>query len=289
MAFSPDGTTLAYGVSAPGRNAAAQRFTVWDLARGRERTTLDLARPSSPGAVVTLSLGPGGRTLYAVRTSSRGDLSNEAWDTTRHRRTAVFPATAGSHLAVRPDGRLLVGDDRAIRLPSGTVAGKDLVQGEEIGTLAFAPDGSGLAAGDQTGRVTLWDATLRRRAGVLRNVFPAPFGDTTEAVSALAFSADGRTLAVGGDAGTLQLWDTATRQPLGGPLTTPGEAIDSLAFSADSTTLYAAGAHVPLQRYTVDPARAVTQVCARTGDGDLTKAQWRTYVPDAPYRKVCGR
>ncbi|WP_435882113.1 hypothetical protein [Streptomyces umbrinus] len=108
------------------------------------------------------------------------------------------------------------------------------------------------------------------------------------AATASPVGPDGRTLAVGGDAGTLQLWGTATRQPLGGPLITPGDAIDSLAFSTDSATLHAAGAQVPLQSYTVDPARAVTRICARTGDADLTRAQWQTYVPDASYRRVCG-
>ncbi|WP_329213919.1 hypothetical protein OG352_02735 [Streptomyces sp. NBC_01485] len=287
LAFSPDSTTLAYGVSAPGRDDAPQRFTVWDLTRSREQTTLDMATPSADGAAVALGLGPGGRTLYAVR-APLGSLSNEVWDTERHRRTAVFPAATGSRLAVRPDGGLLVGDNRAVSLPSGKFSTPDLVEGEGIGALAFAPDGSRLAAGDETGRVTLWDASVQHRAGVLRNVFPAPLGDYPEAVSALALSPDGRTLAVGGDAGTLQLWDTATRQPLGGPLTTPGEPVGSLAFSSDSTTLYAAGTHVPLQRYTIDPARAVTLVCARTGGTDLTRAQWDTYVPDVPYRKVCG-
>jgi WD40 repeat protein/transcriptional regulator with XRE-family HTH domain len=288
MAFSPDGTTLAYGVSAPGREAAPQRFTVWDLARSRARTTLDLATPKSAAAVVSLALGPGGRTLYTTRTPLIGELSDEVWDTAHHRRTAVLSGLAGSHLAVRPDGGLLVGDNHTARLPSGTVTGRNLVQGDEIGALAFASDGSRLAAGDQTGRVALWDGSLRHRAGVLRNVFPAPLGDTAEAVSALALSPDGRTLAVGGDAGTLQLWDIATRQPLGGPLTTPGESIGSLAFSSDSGTLYAAGDHVPLQRYAVDTSRAGGRVCARAGGTGLTRAQWRTYVPDAPYRRVCG-
>jgi len=66
-----------------------------------------------------------------------------------------------------------------------------------------------------------------------------------------------------------------------------GEAIDSLAFADNSRTLYASGAHVPLQRYTLDPARAVRRVCARAG-GDLTREQWGTYVPETAYRKVCG-
>ncbi|BBC29638.1 hypothetical protein SGFS_009320 [Streptomyces graminofaciens] len=120
------------------------------------------------------------------------------------------------------------------------------------------------------------------------NVFPARLGDVPEGVHALALSPDGRTLAVGGDAGSLQLWDTTTRQPLGDLLTTPGDSIDTLAFSADNNTLYAGSVHVPLQRYGVASTHAVTQVCARAGNADLTRAQWRTYVPDAPYRRVCG-
>ncbi|UUU33000.1 hypothetical protein JIX56_25725 [Streptomyces sp. CA-210063] len=288
LAFSPEGGTFAYGVSAPGRLTAPQRFMLWDMARGHARTTLDLATPSSDGAVVTLALGPGGHALYATRTPGIGELSHEVWDTARHRRTAQYPDPVGPQLTVHPGGQLLVTSGRSVRLPSGTVRAHDLVQGAEIGALAFAPDGSRLAAGDRTGRVTLWDGDLKHRAGVLRNVFPTPLGDTAEAVSALAISPDGRTLAVGGDAGTLQLWDIATQQPLGGPLTTPGDAITSLAFSPDSTTIHTAGTHVPLQRHTIDPARAVTQICARTDDADLTPAQWHTYLPDAPYREVCG-
>jgi WD40 repeat protein len=285
LAFSPDGTALAYGVSAPRREAVAQSFTVWDIARHRVRSTMDL--PGDP--VVKAALGPGGRTLYAARTSLRpgGDLYGEAWDTAARRRTAVLPGLASVHLAVRPDGGLLVGDGRLARLPSAKVARRDLVQGEHVGAVGFSADGSVLAVGDDMGRVALWDRTASRRAGVLRNVFPAPLGDRPEAVNALAFSPDGRTLAVGGDAGSVQLWDVATRQPLGTPLTTPGDAVESLAFSPDGTTLYTGSAHVPLQRYAVDPGRALARVCARAGT-DLTREQWRTYVPDAPYRRTCG-
>lgn len=286
MAFSPDGGTFGYGVSAPGRDTRAQPFTLWDLRHGRARTTVDL-----PGrAVWTLALGPGGRTLYAARPpgydEAAGELRDEVWDTARRRRTAVLDGMTSTHLAVSPDGRLLVGDGRAAHLPSARVSRPDLVQGEQVGALAFSADGSLLAAGDQTGRVALWGPALKHRAGVLRNVFPAPLGDTAEAVSALAFSPDGRTLAVAGDAGSLQLWDVSTLQPLGGPLTTPGERIDALAFGPGGGSLYAGSAHVPVQRYVITAGHAITRVCARAGGG-LTRAQWRTYIPDAGYREIC--
>ncbi|MGY1499408.1 nSTAND1 domain-containing NTPase [Streptomyces sp. QTS52] len=298
LAFSPDGHALSYGVSAPGREAAPQRFTVWDLGRDRPRAALDLATPGSGAPVVALALGPGGSTLYAARLPVLGDVTDEAWNTATGRRTAVLTGLTSTHLAVRPDGRLLVGDNRTASLPTNgttnrTTAGvtrKGLVQGEQIGALAFAADGSRLAAGDLTGRVALWDGELSDRTGILRNVFPAPLGAEAEAeaVSALAVSPDGATLAVGGDAGALQLWDIATQQPLGGPLTTPGEPVDTLAFSPDSGTLFAGSAHVPLQRYAVAPERAVTLVCARAGTGaDLSRERWRTYVPEVKYRRVC--
>ncbi|MGW6905925.1 nSTAND1 domain-containing NTPase [Streptomyces sp. NPDC054940] len=300
LAFGPDGRTLAYGVSAQGYEASPQRVTIWDVTKGSARTTLDLATATSAGAVVTLALGPRARTLYATRFTDTGHLSNEVWDTAGHRRTAVLPLLSSSHLAVSPDGGLLVGDNRTAALPGGKVTGRDLVQGDQIGALAFSKDGSRLVAGDQTGRVALWDGKARERGGVLRNVFPAPargaladdpLDDSSEAVSALAVSPDGRTLAVGGEAGTLQLWDIDTHQPLGGPLTTPGEGIDTVAFSADSGTVYAGSAHVPLQQYTITSSKAVAWVCARApgaAGAELTRAQWRTYLPDVPYRKVCG-
>ncbi|WP_330346776.1 nSTAND1 domain-containing NTPase [Streptomyces sp. NBC_00582] len=288
MAFAPDSGTLAYGVYAAGYEAAPQLITLWDVSHHRARTTLDLATGDSAGAVIGLALDSGGRNLYAVRTPAVGALRDEVWDTGRRRRVSILPGLAGGDLAVRPDGRLLVGDNRLARLPGGSVTGRNLVQGDQVGALAFDTDGSLLAVGDQTGRVALWDGDVRHRAGVLPNVFPAVHGTTPEAVTALALSPDGRILAVGGDAGSLQLWDVVARQPLGGLLTTAGERLDSLAFGPDGTTLYAGSADVPLQRYVVDPEQVVAQVCARTGGTGLTRAQWRTYLPDAPYRRVCG-
>ncbi|MBE8471341.1 nSTAND1 domain-containing NTPase [Streptomyces justiciae] len=287
LAFSPDGGTLAYGISAPGYEAAPQRVTLWDVRRGRARAAVDLAASDSSEAVVALALNSDGKRLYAARSSFGGDPRDEVWDTERGRRVSAVRGLTSGHLAVHPGGRLLVGDNRVAS--GGTVRGRNLVQGDQIGALAFSGDGSLLAVGDQTGRVALWDGAVRHRAGILRNVFPAPGGDTPEAVTALAISPDGGTLAVGGDAGSVQLWDVASRQPLGGLLTTPGERIESLAFAADGGTLYAGSAHVPLQRYVVDPERAARAVCARAGGAGLTRGQWRTYVPDVPYREVCGR
>ncbi|MDQ0964421.1 hypothetical protein QFZ66_008299 [Streptomyces sp. B4I13] len=125
LAFSPDGTALAYGVSAPGRSATAQPVRIWDLRRGRVATTLDL-----PGdALVGIALGPAGRTLQTARSSLAAVLTGEIWDTATHRTTATLPPGTGAHLAVRPDGRLLVADNRTVSLPSARSTMIDLVRG----------------------------------------------------------------------------------------------------------------------------------------------------------------
>ncbi|WP_215452352.1 helix-turn-helix domain-containing protein [Streptomyces sp. ATCC 21386] len=291
LSFSPDGGAFAYGISVSGEDAASQRLTVWDVTAGHVRTTVDLATPRPTGAYEvprdTVVLGPGGRTVLTARGTPDGFV-NETWDTAHRRRTARLPGPGGGHLAVSPDGGLLVTDNRVVR--AGRSQAHDLVQHDAVERIAFAPDGSRLAAGDRAGRVAVWDGDLRHRAGILRNVFLAPDGptyDSAETITALAFSPDGDTLAVGGDSGTVQLWDLATRQPVGPSLPTPGGSVDTLAFSPDSTTLYAGGVNVPLQRYAVDPDRAVSLVCSRAGNTELTREQWRAYVPDQPYRRVC--
>ncbi|MGC0397910.1 WD40 repeat protein [Streptomyces sp. SAI-126] len=283
LAFSTDGTRLGYGVTAAGHTLGSQSFTIWDVPHERAVTTLAL-----PGAsVAEAALGPRGRSLHLTRLGDDDRMFGEVWDTRSRRRTKVPAGPAGHDPTLRGDGRLLAGDGVVARPPSWRSSTLDLLEGSPLGALAFSSDGSRLAAGDMTGRVTLWDGALRHRTPALPSTFRPAGGPRLEAVSALAFSPDGHTLAVGGDSGGLQLWDVPTGQPIGGLLTTPGDAVHTLAFSPDGTTLYAGSAHVPLQRYDLDPAHALARVCAGLGGPGLSRAQWQTYVPDAPYRRVC--
>ncbi|MFI7401659.1 hypothetical protein ACIBW9_14500 [Streptomyces sp. NPDC049541] len=285
LVFSTDGTRFGYGVTAAGHTLGTESFTIWDVPHEHVVTTLDL----SGASVDEAALGPGGRTLHLTRMGDDDRSFREVWDTRSRRRIKVLRGDpAGDQPTLRGDGRLLAGDGTVARPPSWRASALDLAAGSPLGALAFAPDGSRLAAGDQTGRVTLWDGELRHRLGVLPNTFNPPLVGRPEEVLALAFSPDGRTLAVGGSNGGLQLWDVPTGQPIGGLLTTSGDAVYTLAFDARGTTLYAGSAHVPLQRYDLDPAHALSRVCARTGGSGLGPAQWQTYVPDAPYRRVCS-
>ncbi|WP_405467735.1 hypothetical protein [Streptomyces canus] len=285
LAFSPDGRALAVADTVSSHGSLRQRFSIWDVPAHRVHTSFETSG-AADRIVSALALGTGGRTLLAARSTS-GDGTTEVWDTTAHRRTGSLRALNANRLALRPDGRLLAGSaDRYAELPSGHVSAADLADDQQVTALAFSPDGARLAAGDSTGHVTLWDGDLRHRMGLLTGTSDTASVGEPEAVGALAFSPDGGTLAVGGHNGTLRLWDTGGQRLLGSDLPTPGDGIDTLAFTRDGATLHAGGPDVLLQRHPVAGDDIARILCERAGGG-LTKAQWRTYVPDAPYQQVC--
>ncbi len=281
LSFSPDGRSLVVADTTSSQGSLRLRFTLWDVPAHRVRTSFDTSG-AADRPLAGLAAGPGGRTLLALREGGA-----EVWDTARGRRSRILHGVSETALALRPDGRLLVGyDDEYANPASGKVTGRALADGREVTALAFSPDSKRLAVGDKTGRVTLWDGDVRRRTGVLAGTADTVSRGEPEPVTALAFSADGHTLAVGGRAGTLRLWDTDSRQRLGSDLPTSGDGIDSLSFARDGGMVYASAPDVPLQGLPIAPDQAVRTVCERAGGG-LTRAQWHTYVPDAPYREVC--
>ncbi|MFE3854080.1 WD40 repeat domain-containing protein [Streptomyces griseorubiginosus] len=287
LAFSPDSGTLAVADTVSSNGSLRLRSTMWDVRTRRVRAAL-VTSGAADRPAVALALGPDGRMLLVVRATA-DSYTTEVWDTREHRRSGTVRGLSGEELAVRPDGGLLVSSDDQYADPgSGKVTGRALADGRQVTALAFSPDGSRLAVGDSTGHVTLWDGEVRHRTGALTGTSDTATQGEPEAVGALAFSSDGGTLAVGGTRGTLRLWDVEGQQLLGTDLPTSGDEIRSVAFAEDGGTVYAGSPHVPLQRLPIAPDQAVRTICGRTGGG-LTEAQWRTYVPDAPYENVCAK
>lgn len=107
----------------------------------------------------------------------------------------------------------------------------------------------------------------------------------------MAFSADGGSLAVllDADPGRLdgdavQLRDTAARLPLGPPLVLGGRPADAVAFHGQSLRTLTGDR---IRTIDLTPAELTETVCRRAGRG-LTEEEWRTYIPDEPYRELCG-
>ncbi|MCX4781891.1 DNA-binding protein [Streptomyces sp. NBC_01264] len=313
LALTPDGHTLAHartglaegpeagdgdgGGDPAERRDIAEEPALWDIPANTARPLPADPKPSPADRmpITGMAVSPDGRSLLTTRagvdTLDVRDLTSgrrtRPQDLTRDRTSSVagLRSSRSAPVAVRPDGRLLATSSTTFDIPTGRRTERGLAM-ERGGVLAYSPDGTRLAVGDTTGGVTLWDGQAERRLATLPAGSDAVGPDSVKAVTALAFSPDGQTLAVAGAGGTLRLWDVNSGRPLGSPLPTPGDGIVAVAFSPDGHTLHSAGEHSTVRTHQVAPSGLAESVCGRAGTG-LSRSDWRTYLPDLPYRKTC--
>ncbi|MFJ1600275.1 WD40 repeat domain-containing protein [Streptomyces sp. NPDC088261] len=212
------------------------------------------------------------------------DVRLEFWDVRRLAMTREILGIGGRTLTVKPGGQVMATSlGQFLDLRSGSLTQRTLTPGMTT-AMAFSPDGRFLAAGDESGQVTVWDSDARQPLGVLP---PSPdHGTDSRGVSALAFTPDARILAAAGKDGTLRLWDTQAGRSIGTPLPAAGDALLSLAFSSDGKELYTAGEHVQLQKYELSPEHTAVQVCRRV-IARPSPAEWRTHIQGIPYHQMC--
>ncbi|MFF1379150.1 hypothetical protein [Streptomyces sp. NPDC058308] len=299
MTFSSDGATFGYAAAVrDARHPTA--FTTWDVGKNdvgksdvgknyESHSTSFGGIPVVDGAGA-VALGADAGHLWVLRSDGR---RVEEWNTEKGRRTSrmayqgsALVVTGGGRVALRPDGRLLATTRNKVARTGIQQFADHTLSDEAPRSLAFSPGGTYLAVGDTAGRVTLWDGDVRRRRGVLAGP-PAPSRrNDSLPIRALAFSPDERTLAVGDGAGAVHLWDIPSRTQLGTRVLTPGGAVLALSFSRRGDALRVSGEHAPVQRYTVAPDRIADDACGRVG-GPLSREEWKTYIPDVPYRSIC--
>ncbi len=231
LAVSPDGRTLAWATSMPG-----SAIYLWDVLHQRE---LDPPLISHLHGLYNLSFGAGGKTIAA---NSGDGRSVEVWDIARRRPagpvfslSAVEPSPGPTHVdfaAVSPDGKTAAfAYGNAVYLwdmPRKKLAAT-LATSREVYTMAIAPDGKTLAAGEYGGPVELWnlEGSPRRRT----------LAGHVSVVDGLAFSADGKILASGSNDMTVRLWDVQSGNEIGAALAGHTRAVNALAFSRDGTLL----------------------------------------------------
>ena len=140
------------------------------------------------------------------------------WDGTTGREIRRFPRSNRPvrSLCFAPDGKTLAGAYGHPALLLDVATGRKrwaLDHPDYVNAVAFAPEGTTLATGDNSGRIRLWDAATPREL--------SQFGDHPDKegeppyVTSLAFLHDGKSVAVaavwaGGADPSLRLWDTHT-------------------------------------------------------------------------------
>ncbi|WP_406336007.1 WD40 repeat domain-containing protein [Streptomyces sp. NBC_00203] len=271
VAFSPDGKTLAAGLS--GARGTGSTLRLWDVAEGTATTPW----ADHVEDLTKVAFSPDGKTLAMT-----GALAVYLWNMADRTSIALPHPQPTLDLAFAPDGRTLAtgGRDGVARLwdlPTRALTNALTAPGTAaVNAVAFSPDGLTLVTGsaDLTeSPVRLWDlltrtvdATLEapRRHGFTSVAFgrvgyimatgsadnivrvwdyvtgtvTAALTGHTGTVTTVAFSPDGDTLATGSEDRTVRLWDSSTLDlvPID-TLTGHTDNVTTVAFSPDSKTL----------------------------------------------------
>ena len=204
LAVSPEGSALA---SASWDGTAR----IWPLAGGPARV-LD----GHQGNVNAVAFLPDGRPVTAG-----ADATVRIWPRDGAPVTAATLPTALSALAISADGEIAAaGADATLRLmrPDGPVRIAADLGPNPVITLAFAPDGTRIAAATAGGTV----AVVERATGrvLVRLVGPGL------PVWSLAWRPDGAELVTGGGDRLVRRWDARTGEPIGAlAMPRPGDAL----------------------------------------------------------------
>jgi RNA polymerase sigma factor (sigma-70 family) len=230
FAISPDGKTLAAGVTDFSNGSQDVSVRLWDLATGKSlRVHHEFADAKANNFVRAITFSGDGKTL-AFSTIDQIILSDPASGA----KTGLLQAKMGQvvNLAFTSDDKFLFSGGES----EGKVRRWELATGQSIvfakgggpffgRSMALSPDGKTVALGTSGKTIRLWDADT----GEEKTAGPQSH-DT--AVTCLTVSPDGKTLISAGNDGHI-LWDTARWQPTG---KLPGSAA-SVAFSLDGKRL----------------------------------------------------
>ena len=174
---------------------------LWDTATGNRRSsawrgvsagsrTSPLTRPTRSSPVARTAASDSGSTTATPVPKSRCRSWRRTWACCRWR------APRGNALAAGHAGGPITLWNRTGPVTRRILAG----HGQDVSSMAFAPDGTTLASASLDGTIKLWDvATGHHAAHWMR----------TQRRLALAYSADGQILASGGQDQQIRLWETS--------------------------------------------------------------------------------
>jgi WD40 repeat protein/transcriptional regulator with XRE-family HTH domain len=283
-ALSPDGRLLAAGTS-------QGPVVIWDVSDPKAPKLLHtLHGPKMSDELVTFS--PDGQFLAV----SSNDTTVHMWNVSNPSAPTAMPTLAGAggyvfNISFSPDGKLLAAPevDNRVELwdlrdplhPRRTAVLRGYTN--YVYATAFTPDGHTLAAASADKTVRLYDLRDPASPRLIKTLTgPADY------LLSAAISPDGTLLAAGGLDGAVWLWNIGDpRHPVRitqVPTATGG--IYSLTFAPHGDMIAAGSADGSVHLLATDPAAVTRQICDTSGAA-ITRAEWKLYVPGAPYAPPC--
>jgi WD40 repeat protein/DNA-binding SARP family transcriptional activator len=272
LVFSHDGRLVA--ATGDGRETV-----VWNV---RTHTVDKLLGPSGKGGNVGVNFSADDR---LVGTAAQ-DGNVRLYDVRTGRRVAKLLTVRNQTLQdidFSSDGKYVAAAGLGEKVYVWDLRSKALVQkiphGRLIFAIRFSPDGKQIATGDEKGNVDFWDPATGRRVG-------REIGGQNGGVASVTYSPDGREVMTTstGD-GKFRLIDITTGKLIGEPL--PGADIGGWGtFSPNGKEIIATFWSGLGVAWNVDPAAWQRQAC-RIANRNLTRAEWRDFLPQRSYRAVC--
>lgn len=147
---------------------------------------------------------------------------------------------------------------------------------DPVVAVAFSSDGRFFATGSQDSRVAVWETTSRREVGRMRHEQP---------VRAVQFSKDGRQLFTGSEDRSLRIWEVATLEEVSRIM--HDSPIKDFIVSSDGNTVMTATGDGTVWFSLWKPDDLIEATCRRL-TRNLTREEWKQYLPNEPYRKTCA-
>jgi WD40 repeat protein len=190
---------------------------------------------------------------------------------------------AVGNLAFSPDGKLLAlgTDTGSVRLWNvQTGSDRELHGGHSdvVSSVAFSSDGLVIISGGWDGTICLWDA----KSG---NLIGDPSTGQLGVITDVAISPKGDIFAAAAGDGTIQLWAMQSNQPLGSPFR--GSRAEKITFNARGSLLASLDNIGDLWLWDTDLDSWQKKGC-EVANRNLTCREWRTYLGDLQYSKVCS-
>jgi WD40 repeat protein len=292
VSFAPDGRRL---LVAGDTNAMPPRgyLGIWRT-EGKPRLLHELHglpvytwASFSPDGKVIAATGPSPSQLGGHQ--SEGDGLVAAWDAASGKLLAkptdipgggmtddVSFAARGTTVAVSQFGNMAAVVDPARRrvLAHWKDGSSELTVG-----VALSPDGRRVATTDFDGFLHVWDTSTGK---ALRPRIRASEVDAT----AVNWSPDGTRLVTAGGDGTVHVYDADTGQQIGASLPIARDLFTYATFSPDGRSIVATDASGNVWLYPATVAGWKAYAC-RLANRNLTRAEWREFVPGHPYEQIC--
>ncbi|MFB7998796.1 trypsin-like peptidase domain-containing protein [Streptomyces sp. NPDC056002] len=291
--LSPDGRLAAF-------QDGLDKVQIWDVL---ERTRLGTLPGSIGGTSPLVAFSPDNKTYATYHIvkylGPRGSIySLRFYDlrTMKLIRKETFTlktalVSFNTTVTFQPDGKAVT-----VSPLLGTVAvpsGKVLVPGTPGFHIdGFSPDGASAYSDpdSEQSNLTFLDPRTLGPTGESLNV-----GQLSLDGVSTSHSPNGRLIAAvydapattnqGAERNEVKIWDLRTRRQLGPALTFPVDDIALTTFTRDDSTLVTLDGGGLFRTYTVSPTQLVHELCATSGG--LTEKEWKTHIPDVPYRKTC--